>query len=565
MEKLKNLGVKNFRSFDEDGIHLDEIKRLNIFIGKNNSGKSTFLKFLKLLSENLQSGLSQQELYRDVNQHKGNKKVLKLTINLTHEELKFPKNLDRQISNPFKIEYDMRNNNIIKTNIFDNLDIQQLNKCIDINKNELAGSFNTVQKQQFIDDIERKLNIYINTKIMSQFKELIYIPHFRSIGSSLKNNLSEVDGSDIIEKMFKMQHPNIGHENKKVQFLKIEKFVKKLLKEQHLEIEVPHTKDDVYISMHGNRLPLDSYGTGIHQLIILCSALVINTNKIVCIEEPEVYLHPELQRMFLQFLIEETDNIYFITTHSNVFIDFNEHIQVNHVTHNGNATKIQQILELESSKEILDDLGYKNSDLLQSNGIIWVEGPSDRIYLNKWISLLTEDALKEGLHYSIMFYGGKLLSHIGAETKKSNNEFFENDLIDLMTINRNSFVIIDRDGNTSKTTINKTKIRIKEEFKEDKCWITKGREIENYLDANVIDAWLNSKKDKNKKIEYSKDEKLEESIENTGSKIKYANGKPKYSKEIVKYIIDKDGLDTLDLKEKLNSLISQIDKWNHTF
>ena len=33
--------------------------------------------------------------------------------------------------------------------------------------------------------------------------------------------------------------------------------------------------------------------------------------------------------------------------------------------------------------DVLDDLGAKASDIFQSNGIIWVEGPSDRIYIKK--------------------------------------------------------------------------------------------------------------------------------------------------------------------------------------
>ena len=33
---------------------------------------------------------------------------------------------------------------------------------------------------------------------------------------------------------------------------------------------------------------------------------------------------------------------------------------------------------------MLNDLDVRASDLLQSNGIIWVEGPSDRIYIKRW-------------------------------------------------------------------------------------------------------------------------------------------------------------------------------------
>ena len=44
---------------------------------------------------------------------------------------------------------------------------------------------------------------------------------------------------------------------------------------------------------------------------------------------------------------------------------------------------------LEELRDVLvDDLGIKASDILQSNGIIWVEGPSDRIYINKFRTYL---------------------------------------------------------------------------------------------------------------------------------------------------------------------------------
>lgn len=47
------------------------------------------------------------------------------------------------------------------------------------------------------------------------------------------------------------------------------------------------------------------------------------------------------------------------------------------------------------------DLGYRPSDLLQANAIIWVEGPSDRIYINHWLDQQAPD-LVEGIDYSIM-------------------------------------------------------------------------------------------------------------------------------------------------------------------
>ena len=33
--------------------------------------------------------------------------------------------------------------------------------------------------------------------------------------------------------------------------------------------------------------------------------------------------------------------------------------------------------------EVLSNLGIRASELLQSNGVIWVEGPSDRVYIKR--------------------------------------------------------------------------------------------------------------------------------------------------------------------------------------
>ncbi|MEZ4770015.1 MAG: hypothetical protein R2844_16480, partial [Caldilineales bacterium] len=70
------------------------------------------------------------------------------------------------------------------------------------------------------------------------------------------------------------------------------------------------------------------------------------------------------------------------------------------------------------------------SDILQANCIIWVEGPSDRIYLKHWLRTIAPE-LDEGIQFSIMFYGGRLLSHLSADDAEI-DEF-----ISLRKINQN--------------------------------------------------------------------------------------------------------------------------------
>ena len=68
--EIKNFGIKNFRSFDHDGVFIDNINQINVFIGKNNAGKSNVLKFIKTLSDNL---IDLVEFPNDlINNHKRN-------------------------------------------------------------------------------------------------------------------------------------------------------------------------------------------------------------------------------------------------------------------------------------------------------------------------------------------------------------------------------------------------------------------------------------------------------------------------------------------------------------
>ena len=140
--------------------------------------------------------------------------------------------------------------------------------------------------------------------------------------------------------------------------------------------------------------------------------------------------------------------------------------------------------------DALDDLGLRASDLLQANSVIWVEGPSDRIYLLHWIGLLAPD-LSEGIDYAIMFYGGRLLAHLTMEEKKAQEDVSR--FINLLRLNQRSALVMDSDRKTSpKDAINATKQRLVNEGQKSglHTWVTDGREIENELPPRVVEAAL---------------------------------------------------------------------------
>jgi hypothetical protein len=94
--------------------------------------------------------------------------------------------------------------------------------------------------------------------------------------------------------------------------------------------------------------------------------------------------------------------------------------------------------------------------------------------------------LQEHIHYSIMFYGGRLLSHLTA----NDNEV--EDFIRLRRLNRHLAVVIDSDKGSRHARINGTKRRVRDEFNSDNsdepgfAWVTDCRTIENYVPLPLL-------------------------------------------------------------------------------
>ncbi len=87
------------------------------------------------------------------------------------------------------------------------------------------------------------------------------------------------------------------------------------------EIEIPSDKSSLIVNIDGKRLPVSSLGTGIEELVIIATAAANLHGQVVCIEEPELHIHPLLQRKLVEFLQKQTDNVYFIATHSPHILD----------------------------------------------------------------------------------------------------------------------------------------------------------------------------------------------------------------------------------------------------
>ncbi|MBU5483335.1 AAA family ATPase [Clostridium sp. MSJ-11] len=132
-------------------------------------------------------------------------------------------------------------------------------------------------------------------------------------------------------------------------------------------------------------------GTGYQSMVILAlletyvEIAHTNNNYILLIEEPEVYLHPRLQRKMIDTLIRVANyNQVIFTSHSPITISKLSSYDVKLVEReNGEA-----IISNAAVKQIIDELGVRPDDFLHSKGIIFVEDKDDETVIKELLKKL---------------------------------------------------------------------------------------------------------------------------------------------------------------------------------
>lgn len=561
--QLLGFGLANYRSFGPEGFLLTKPRKVNILVGKNNSGKSNVLRAIHAFRELHQPNFG-RKLFASVDKHRRGDTPVDAVVVLPLEPLIPAQHKGSQtVSDIFKsagtkvtVRWDTSSGELVSAPELEGITLGHLrwlmNQLAKVDLENPSG-----KRELFMAQLGKHLIQQAVAGLQAAFQNLLVIPVFREIeeGGEAKAGASSVEfnGHNIIRALRGMQVPHLEEEAKRGVFDKIQQFTRELVGVPELELQVPQ-EDRLYIKMNGLRLPLENYGTGIHHLVILCSALAMHSGRVVTIEEPEIHLHPDLQRKFLRFIAEQTANTYYITTHSNVFLDARSDVNVYHVRFDGQRSEFVHAETTARSREVLTDMGYKASDLLQSNCVIWVEGPSDRVYLNQWLALTAPD-LVEGIHYSIAFYGGSVLPHFTASADPVD------DLVDVLRINRHAVFVMDRDGDSETAQLGAGKSRIQRALGEDACWVTKGREIENYIPLGLIQRVLREKYPAVERVEFG----LNDSIDDVLTRME--GGPAKYDKVAsarrFAAAMTTDDLDVLDLRTRLDVVERLIRQWNH--
>lgn len=550
MDNITKISFKDYKCFKNE-VFLEKLKPINVIIGKNNIGKSSILDIIEMI-------------YNPDMKFKNYNTDIYISKKLTPQIIKdiFGKE-NELVGKEFKIKIDSEkstygNTCILKRNLPE--DLEELEEL----SNKYSSKWVGIAKRiEFNKDLKVK-RIYAERNVLPEEDSNSFEMDGYGIGSTNAINgylnKSKYDENiikkQLLDKLNEIMGEDAEFEDITTQQVDIDGKIKWeiFLKEKNKE-----------------RVALSKSGSGLKTiLLVLIYTILIpqieyrsNINRYIFLfEELENNLHPSLERRLLKY-IEEVANAgatIFLTTHSNTMLDGfqnKDNVQLYHVIKENENVVIKTLDDFYGKRGCLDDLGIKASDILQSNGIIWVEGPSDRVYINKWIELWSDKSLKEGMDYQCVFYGGRLLADVTFDV----NEIDE--LIKLVNINKNSIIIIDSDITEVGKRINKTKSRIKKEVElnNNLCWITKGKEIENYISQKILEERYRKKFIK----EFKKYDKINEYLNQEVGEMagdKFFRSKVEFAKTIAKMMTKDNMKEILDLDTNMKKVIEKIKLWN---
>lgn len=203
------------------------------------------------------------------------------------------------------------------------------------------------------------------------------------------------------------------------------------------------------------------------------------------IEEPELTMHPSVQRVLIQALLEFPKLQIFLTTHSNHFLDlvydYPEQISIFSFKQSSTEEKFE-IENQNKQTQVLDLLGVRNSSVYLTNSVIWTEGVTDRMLIRKLLELKRGFDYKEDYHYAFAEYGGGNLANF--DFLETNDD--EEEKVRVSTISRKNYLIMDNDNKFEGDVFNRRE-HIKSLLGTDSVF-DRHIEIENLIPYKV---WLN--------------------------------------------------------------------------
>ena len=250
------------------------------------------------------------------------------------------------------------------------------------------------------------------------------------------------------------------------------------------DVESERTEQDIATltyKEYGRQLDILYSGSGLKHFIDVLLKTIISNAKVVLIDEPEMGLHTDLQRRFLNYLnkfANDKDIQIFMATHSPVLLNYADTISYYRVTNSKGIRSVISVPE-DAIHTLLSDMGVRPSDIFNQDICLLVEGASDVVFFEHVIRNLYAENF-ENASIGIVQYGGSSADGIISG---------DIDVSNIVPAQKYTYWIRDRDAKPSETpSTNSTKFKNALNRLNLECHIWSKREIEYYYPKKVLVA-----------------------------------------------------------------------------
>lgn len=625
---IKSITIENYRGFaKKQTLELTDFNNIVFLVGQNNTGKSLITRLFSIF---------------------GNSRCISDLTNFSDNDF-----FDLQTDKPIEFVFELNKDFLVK-----NSELKQLIKfnnvllgCLihkekskayrrycylqtnDIKSHTFES--NTIYSHatfEYNSTFGQKVDIKEKDKTEQLIEKIIYVltnsflvfEPIRAFDKEQQNSYFKT-GKELINWINDRSESDV--------VLKVKRKIKEYFIELNLESpEDVNTDDDnkLFVFTFGDiKLTSNEIGTGYSMLYILLMELLRNKNKhIVIIDEIESHLQPGLIRVLIRILRNigfegiQRKAQYILATHSPTVLEsakeddflyrFQKHSKICTFYKFFRTKK-----DLSEMRKACNDLGVVPGDALLSNIVVWVEGPSEilwlrallKIYLPKYLSNKSKSYnIIEGLHYSILMTGGGLIANLSFDEKAYDiTDVLTSNLLKVLRINPNPFVIIDFDAVVPTSEKYKRGLRIANEINNNNknkignvltflnpnvnnllskpetenvknFWWLKARELENYCPPDLLKQFYKkyheSSQSKVKGWDKVSDWNVYDSIKGSGTlleergleNVKDKSGTIIHKQELALFIADNLQSANLEVstnypnQDQLNDLILNLDK-----
>jgi AAA15 family ATPase/GTPase len=473
--------VKNYRCFpDSSPARIVIEDNWVAFLGVNNAGKSTLLKFFfefRDFFQNLTNPAHWHSLARGIThaiQFKRNS--VRDNTELYHNRNQRPLSIELRISGSKK-DTDLSAPNP-KSAIFEF-------------KRETANSFNLTQltfpegstfpleqpdrpthllliDNYVLSNGNSKIDVRNYVNAASQLSRTVYIGAFRNIiNTGAKEDYFDIQVGDAFIKRWRdMQTGNSLRDN--VAIGSVVSAIEGLFSFNRLEIQASANNDSLQVVIDHKPYKLDALGAGIAQFILVLANAAVAKPGYILIDEPELNLHPSLQLDFLTALGKFAEYGVLFSTHSIGLARSAADLIYSVLRLDEGVSKVARYETTPNLPEFLGALSYSSYQALGFNKVLLVEGSTEVRTIQQFLRMLRKD------HEVV------LLSLGGSDTIKNRSEAELNEL-KRITSNLNAIIDSEKASATAQLSPEREAFRLACIKLDIPCHVLERRATENYL------------------------------------------------------------------------------------